>query len=290
MSGAHRLASLSVSPLGFGFWRFVGQDVAAAAAKVEAALAAGLSLFDTAAVYGLDWGGQAFGESEALLGRVFAANPALRDSVTLATKCGIIPGTPYDSSARAIAESCEASLKRLRTDRIDLYLLHWPGSHPIADTIAAFEELRTAGKIRHWGISNFDAKGMAHVMAQTGGGHCAANQVLYNLGERGIEWDLLAACAGAKVAVMAYTPLGRGSIASNKTVVDVAGRHGVSPATIVLAWTMRDPNVISIPKAVSLEHVEANRQAADLVLSAEDLALLDKAFPPPKKAAPLAVI
>jgi diketogulonate reductase-like aldo/keto reductase len=127
-------------------------------------------------------------------------------------------------------------------------------------------------------------------MAQTGGGHCAANQVLYNLGERGIEWDLLEACAGAKVAVMAYTPLGRGSIANNEAVMEVARRHGVPAATVVLAWTMRDPNVISIPKAGTIEHVEANRRAADLVLSAEDNALLDKAFPPPKKAAPLAVI
>jgi diketogulonate reductase-like aldo/keto reductase len=266
-----------VPQLGQGTWK-MGDTPARKAAEVKAlrrGIDLGLTLIDTAEMY-------AEGGAEEV---VAEAAKGQRDKLFIVSKV-----YPHNASRKGAIEACERSLKRLRTDRIDLYLLHWPGSHPIADTVAAFEELRTAGKIRNWGISNFDAKGMSRVMAQTGGGHCAANQVLYNLGERGIEWDLLEACAGAKVAVMAYTPLGRGSIANNEAVMEVARRQGVPAATVVLAWTMRDPNVISIPKAGTIEHVEANRRAADLVLSAEDNALLDKAFPPPKKAAPLAVI
>jgi predicted oxidoreductase len=258
MSGAHRLASLSVSPLGFGFWRFVGQDVAAAAAKVEAALAAGLSLFDTAAVYGLDWGGQAFGESEALLGRVFAANPALRDSVTLATKCGIIPGTPYDSSARAIAESCEASLKRLRTDRIDLFQIHRPDilAHP-HEVAQALDALRRAGKIREAGVSNYTAEQtralIAHLpfaLASTQPEFSAAHIAPCDDG----VFDL---CLEKGIAVLAWSPLAGGRLLDPdpqdlraKSVIAaldaLAAELGVARDTAAYAFVMAHP-VRAIP-------------------------------------------
>jgi diketogulonate reductase-like aldo/keto reductase len=258
----------TVPQLGQGTWKMgdVKSQRAAEARALRRGIDLGMTLIDTAEMY-------AEGGAEEV---VAEAAKGQRDKLFIVSKV-----YPHNASRNGAVEACERSLKRLKTDRIDLYLLHWPSSQPGADTVAAFEELRRVGKIRHWGISNFDAKGMANVMAQTGGGHCAANQVLYNLGERGIEWDLLKACRDAKVAVMAYTPLGRGSIAGNKAVVEVARRHGVPPATVALAWTMRDPNVISIPKAGSLEHVEANRQAADLALTAEDIAGLDKAYPAP---------
>lgn len=267
----------SVPQLGLGTWK-MGDTPARKAAEVKAlrrGIDLGMTLIDTAEMY-------AEGGAEEV---VAEAAKGQRDRLFIVSKV-----YPHNASRKGAIEACERSLKRLKTDRIDLYLLHWPGSHPIADTVAAFEELRKGGKIRHWGISNFDAKGTAKVMSQPGGDNCAANQVLYNLSERGIEWDLVKACRDAKVAVMAYTPLGGSQVTGSKAVSEVAKRHGVSPATIAIAWTLRDPHVISIPKTSSVEHVEANRQAAEIVLSAEDLAVLDKAFPPPRKATPLSVI
>jgi diketogulonate reductase-like aldo/keto reductase len=265
----------TVPQLGLGTWK-MGDAPARRATEVKAlrrGIDLGMTLIDTAEMYAE--GGAEEVVAEAVKGQ--------RDKVFIVSKV-----YPHNASRQGTIEACERSLKRLKTDRVDLYLLHWPGSHPLADTVAAFEALRTAGKVRHWGISNFDAKGTAKVMSQTGGQNCAANQVLYNLGERGIEWDLVKACRDAKVAIMAYTPLGRGQVAESKAVAEVALRHGVTPSAIAIAWTMRDPNVISIPKTASLEHLEANRKAADVTLSAEDQAVLDKAFPPPKRAMPLA--
>ncbi len=265
----------SVPQLGLGTWK-MGETSGWRSLEVEAlrrGIDLGMTLIDTAEMYAE--GGAEEVVAEAVKGQ--------RDKLFIVSKV-----YPHNASRKGAIEACERSLKRLETDRIDLYLLHWPGSHPIAETVAAFEELRKGGKIRHWGISNFDAKGLAQVMSQTGGDNCAANQVLYNLAERGIEWDLLKASRDAKVAVMAYTPLGGSQVTGNKAVAEVAKRHGVTPSAIAIAWTMRDPNVISIPKTANLEHLEANRKAADITLSAEDLAALDKAFPPPKKAMPLA--
>lgn len=267
----------TVPQLGQGTWK-MGENVARRQTETKAlrrGIDLGMTLIDTAEMYGE--GGAEEVVAEAAKGQ--------RDKLFIVSKV-----YPHNASRQGTVQACERSLKRLRTDRIDLYLLHWPGSYPLADTVAAFEELRRAGKIRMWGISNFDAKGMAKVLAETGGGNCAANQVLYNLSERGIEWDLMKSCASAKIAVMAYTPIGRGAVTSDKAVVEVARRHGVSPAVVAIAWTMRDPNVVTIPKASNIDHVEANRQAADLKLGAEDLALLDKAFPPPRKATPLSVL
>ncbi|MFO1172867.1 MAG: aldo/keto reductase [Hyphomicrobiaceae bacterium] len=267
----------TVPQLGQGTWK-MGENAARRQTEVKAlrrGIDLGMTLLDTAEMYGE--GGAEEVVAEAAKGQ--------RDKLFIVSKV-----YPHNASRQGTVQACERSLKRLRTDRIDLYLLHWPGSYPLADTVAAFEELRQAGKVRMWGISNFDAKGMAKVLGETGGGNCAANQVLYNLSERGIEWDLMKACAAAKVAVMAYTPIGRTCVISDKSAIEVARRHGVQPAAVAIAWTMRDPNVISIPKSSNVDHVEANRQAVDLKLGAEDLALLDKAFPPPRKATPLSVL
>lgn len=267
----------SVPQLGQGTWK-MGENAARRATEVRAlrrGIDLGMTLLDTAEMYGE--GGAEEVVADAAKGQ--------RDKLFIVSKV-----YPHNASRQGTVQACERSLKRLRTDRIDLYLLHWPGSYPLADTVAAFEELRQSGKVRMWGISNFDAKAQAKVLSETGGTNCAANQVLYNLSERGIEWDLLKACATAKIAVMAYTPIGRGSVTSDKAVVEVARRHGVSVATIAIAWTLRDPNVISIPKSANPEHVETNRGAADLVLTPEDLAQLDKAFPPPRRATPLSVL
>jgi diketogulonate reductase-like aldo/keto reductase len=189
-----------------------------------------------------------------------------------------------------VPAACERSLKRLATDRIDLYLLHWRGSVPLAETVEAFERLRAAGKIRRWGVSNFDVGDLDELSQLPGGAKCAANQVLYHLGERGIEHALLPACAKRGIAVMAYSPLGQGAILDNATLRKVAGRHGVSPAAVAIAWTLRHPNVISIPKTSSIERLRENTAAAELALDATDLADLDKAFPPPRRASPLAMI
>ena len=197
---------------------------------------------------------------------------------------------PQNASARKLPDACARSLKRLGTDRLDLYLLHWPGSTPIDETIGAFGKLVDEGKIRRWGISNFDARGTARFHAAAGGAALATNQVLYNVGERGIEFDLLAWCRAHFVPLMAYTPLGQGALAREKSLQAVAKRRGVAPLQVALAWTLREDGVISIPKAGRPAHVRENRAAADLVLSPEDLAELDRAFPPPARPEPLAML
>jgi diketogulonate reductase-like aldo/keto reductase len=224
----------------------------------------GVRLIDTAEMYGE--GGAEEIVAEAVAGR--------RDKVFIVSKV-----YPHNASASGAIAACERSLKRLKTDRIDLYLLHWRGSHPLSETVGAFEKLKAAGKIRHWGVSNFDVDDMDELRDVKGGGNCISNQVLYHLGSRNIDYDLIDDCARHKVMVMAYSPMGQGRILDTKAIADVARRHGVAPAAVAIAWTMRHPNVVSIPKAARLEHVKANAAAADLVLDADDLRALDAAFP-----------
>ncbi len=265
-----------VPQLGQGTWK-MGERTGDRANEVKAiqlGMELGLTLIDTAEMYGE--GGAEEVVAEAVKGR--------RDQAFIVSKV-----YPHNASRQGAVEACERSLKRLATDRIDLYLLHWQGSFPLADTIAAFEQLRAAGKIRHWGVSNLDAAAMKAVAVAPSGANCRANQVLYHLGERGVEFDLIGQSAKAGIAVMAYTPLGGSAVTGHKTVAAIAKQHGVSPATIAIAWTLRHPHVISIPKSAKLEHVRDNARAADLVLAAGDLAALDAAFPPPRKAAPLAI-
>jgi len=212
------------------------------------------------------------GGAESLLGEALAG---LRDRVFLVSKA-----YPQNASRSRLAQSCEASLRRLRTDRLDLYLLHWRGATPLAETVDAMQALQAAGKIRHWGVSNLDLDDMEELFS-AGGADCATDQVLYNLGRRGIEFDLLPWMAAGGMPVMAYTPLEPDRMARSAVLAEIAARRGVTPLQLALAWVLRRPDVIAIPKASSPEHVRQNRLALDIVLTHEELAELDRAFPPP---------
>ena len=274
-------SDLSVSVVGLGCNNFGGRiDMPATRLVVDAAIDAGITLFDTAEFYG---GG---GGSETFLGELLAGR---RDKVVLATKFGYGPyEMPYPQtlggkgSRSYIRYAVEQSLTRLRTDRIDLYLLHWRGSIPLTETLAGFERLLREGKIRHYGVSNFDRADMAEWVALKGGDTVAADQVLYNLSRRGPEWDLVPWCRERGIAIMAYTPLGQGSLLHDRTLAEIAHRRNATPAQVALAWLLRQEGVIVIPKAARLEHVRDNRGALDVALTEEDLAALDRAFPPPK--------
>ncbi len=263
-----------VPVLGVGTWRMGERkgERAAEVAAIKLALDLGIRLVDTAEMYGE--GGAEEMLSEALAGR--------RDEIFLVSKV-----YPHNASRNGVLAACERSLKRLKTDRLDLYLLHWPGSVPIEETIGAFETLVKGGKIKSWGVSNFDAGQMAALARAPDGGNCASNQVLYHLGSRGVEWKLLDDCRKSNVMVMAYSPLGQGPLLRKPALKAIADKHGVEPAAIALAWVLRHPGVITIPKAVKAEHVKANMKALDVKLDAEDLKALDAALPPPKRAEPL---
>jgi diketogulonate reductase-like aldo/keto reductase len=241
-------------------------------ASLRLGLDLGLTLIDTAEMY-------ADGASETLVGEAIAGR---RGEVFLVSKV-----LPSNAGRTAAIRACERSLGRLKTDRIDLYLLHWRGGTPLSETLQAFETLRQAGKIRHWGVSNFDPGDMAELGALPGGETVATNQVLYNLTRRGIEHDLLPSCRQRGIPVMAYSPIEQGRMLRHPGLVAVAARHGVSPAQVALAWVLRQPGVMAIPKAGRPEHVRDNRGALDLTLAPEDLADLDRAFPPPRGPSPL---
>ena len=252
--------------LGLGTWK-MGEDRARAADEVrvvQRALDLGISLLDTAEIY-------ASGGSERVVGEAIQGR---RDKVFLVTKVA-----PSNASRRGTIKACESSLKRLGTDVIDLYLLHWIGGTPVAETIEAFETLKADGKIRAWGVSNFDTDDMEAIPAGAG---CSANQVLYNPQSRGIEFSLIPYCQSHDVPVMAYTPLGQsGRVLKNAAIGEVAKRHGATPAQVALAWSIRNPGVVTIPKTATLARVEENLGAVDLTLTEADLADIDRAFPPP---------
>jgi diketogulonate reductase-like aldo/keto reductase len=231
-----------------------------------------MSLIDTAEMY-------ASGGAEEL---VAEAITGIRDKVFLVSKV-----LPQNASRKGTVAACEASLKRLKTDRIDLYLLHWRGSHPLSDTVAAFGALQSAGKIRHWGVSNLDTEDMKELFAVPAGTNCATNQILYNLQRRSAEYDLLPLLAARAIPIMAYSPLEQARLHSKGALAAVAQKHNATPFQIALAWLLRQKNVMVIPKAGSEEHVRQNHAALKILLDAADLALLDKEFPPPKKKRPL---
>jgi diketogulonate reductase-like aldo/keto reductase len=235
-------------------------------ASLQLGLDLGMTLIDTAEMYG-------DGAAESLVGEAIAGR---RDEVFLVSKV-----LPSNASRTGTIAACERSLRRLGTDRIDLYLLHWRGRTPFADTIAAFEALRDAGKIRHWGVSNLDVDDMREIMRAPDGDAVATNQVLYNLTRRGIEVDLLPQSQARGLPLMAYSPIEQGRLTESAEVAQVAAKHGVTPAQVALAWVLRQPGVIAIPKASRPGHVQENRAALDLKLTREDLAQLDQAFPPP---------
>ena len=267
----------AVPVLGQGTWG-MGERHTGRADEVRAlrhGLDLGLSLIDTAEMYGE-------GGAEEVVGEAIAGR---RDAVFLVSKV-----YPHNASAKGTVAACERSLRRLGTDRIDLYLLHWRGSHPLAETVAAFERLRQAGKIRHWGVSNLDAGEMDELVAVPGGAACAANQVLYNPQRRGIEWDLLPWCRQRGMPVMAYSPIEQGRLPTGGALGAIARRYGCSAFQVALAWVLAQPGVLAIPKAVRLEHVAANAAALDLQLAREDLAAIDREFPPPTRKRPLAML
>ncbi len=266
-----------VPALGIGTWRMGErrQDRAAEVAAIRLAVELGVTLIDTAEMYGE--GGAEEVIAEAVQGR--------RDGLFIVSKV-----YPHNASRAGVAAACERSLKRLKTDRIDLYLLHWPGSHPIAETVAGFEQLVKAGKIRRWGVSNFDLGEMEEVWNLKAGSACAVNQVLYNLTRRGIEFDLIPACRERSMPIMAYSPLEQGRL-TKKSVLDAIGkRHDASAFQVALAWTLRADGMISIPKAVKPEHVRENLAALKIKLTREDMAEIDAAFPPPKKKTSLGML
>jgi diketogulonate reductase-like aldo/keto reductase len=208
-----------------------------------------------------------------------------RDEVFLVSKV-----YPHNASARAMRKSCEASLRRLRVETLDLYLLHWPGDVPLAETVGGFEALRRAGKIRHWGVSNFDTEWMQDLADTPGGRAVQANQVLYNLGQRGIEWDLLPALRQRPVPLMAYSPLDQGRLMRKRGLAAFANRHGMTPAQACIAWLLAQDDVIVIPKTGRRERVEENAGAREHPLSREQLEELDRLFPPPAGPTPLAML
>ena len=257
-----------VPVLGQGSWH-LGQGRHPEAVEEEAlrtGLSLGLTLIDTAEVYG-------GGRSEEFIGRVIAGQ---RDRVFLVSKV-----QPSRAAENGIAGACEASLARLGTDHLDLYLLHWRGG--IADlsgVVASFENLRAAGKIRGWGVSNFNVSDMEELFRIPHGDRCATNQVLYNVGNRGIEHDLLPWCEQHSMPVMAYTPLGGASLLNDPTLTRIGAAHGSSAAAIALAWVIRSGNVIAIPESGSAAHVKENAVALTLTLTPQELQMLDAAYPP----------
>jgi diketogulonate reductase-like aldo/keto reductase len=266
-----------VPALGQGTWH-MGENrrrAADEAAALRLGIDLGMTLIDTAEMYGS-------GGAEEVIAR---AAHGIRDNLFIVSKV-----YPHNASRAGVVAACERSLKRLATDRIDLYLLHWRGSFPLTETLEGFQRLERDGKIRHHGVSNFDRADMAEWAALKGGDAVAADQVLYNLARRGPEWDLVPWCREHRVAIMAYTPLGTGGMLGNPALAEVARRRGATPAQIALAWLLHQEGTIVIPKASGPEHVRENRGALDVPLTAEDLAALDRAFPPPKGKSSLGIL
>lgn len=266
----------TVPALGQGTWK-MGESRGRRAEEVRAlqlGLDLGMTLIDTAEMY-------ASGVAEEITCEAIAGR---RDEVFLVSKV-----LPSNASRPGTIAACERSLKRLGVETIDLYLLHWPGHHPVADTVAGFKALQQAGKIRHWGVSNFDVGEMEELL-DAGGEAVATNQVLYNLSRRGIEYDLVPWQARRKIPLMAYSPIEQGRLARDRALGGIAARHGATPAQVALAWALAQPQTMVIPKAGSEAHVRENRAAAEIVLSPEDFAALDAAFPPPRRKSSLEMI
>ena len=268
----------SIPALGQGTWR-LGEGQRSRAEEADAlrlGLDLGMTLIDTAEMY-------ADGGSEEVVADAIAGQRARAFVVSKVY--------PHNATRRGAAQACARSLKRLRTDYIDLYLLHWRGGAPLAETVEAFERLCEAGHIRAWGVSNLDTADIAELLSVPGGASCAANQVLYNPEHRGIEYDLLPACTGHHMPIMAYSPIGQaGRLLRSPALVQIAARHTATPAQIAIAWSLRHPTVISIPKSGSTKHVRENAASAVIDLTAEDIAGIDAEFPIPRRKQGLAML
>ena len=264
---------VAVPVIGQGTWMLERTDWRSALAALRRGLDLGLLHVDTAELYGS-------GSVEELVGEVIAGR---RDEIYLVSKV-----LPKNASTAGTIAACERSLRRLRTDRLDCYLLHWPGSHPIADTIAGFERLRRDGKIRAWGVSNFGVEELEEAAAVVGATSIACNQVLYHLEERSIEHEVMPWCEAHAVAVVGYSPFGSGRFPSRssragRVLGDIAAAHGASPHQVALQFLVRRPSLFAIPKAGRVAHVEDNAAATTLALTDDDLARLDAAFPRPRR-------
>lgn len=268
--------------IGQGTW-YMGENSAqrdTEVAALQAGLECGLQLIDTAEMYADGGAEEVVGQ--ALLGR--------RDEALLVSKV-----YPWNAGEVDAIEACERSLRRLQTDYLDLYLLHWRGNVPLEETLRAMERLQQQGKIRHWGVSNFDTDDLAELWDEPQGAQCATNQVLYHLASRGIEFDLLPACQQRGMPVMAYCPLAqagrlRDSLFTDPVLTQIAQQKGISVAQLLLAWVIRQPGVIAIPKASSVVHVQENAAALAVVLTDEELQLIDRAWPAPQHKVPLDIV
>jgi diketogulonate reductase-like aldo/keto reductase len=266
-----------VPQLGQGTWR-TGENARARNEEIAAlklGLDLGMTLIDTAEMYG-DGGAEEV-VAEAVRGR--------RDDCFIVSKV-----LPENSTRDRTIAACDKSLKRLKTDRIDLYLLHWRGRPRLDETLAGFEALIAAGAIRYWGVSNFDVDDMEELVAVAGGSNCASNQVLYNLRRRGIEAGLLPWCRSRSIPIMAYSPIEQGRLLRDRALTQLAIRHRATPGQIALAWVLRHSDMMVIPKATTLEHVRDNRAALDIRLTEQDLGELNRGFPPPKGKRPLELL
>ena len=258
----------SVPSMGLGTWH-MGERIGNPKTEVDAlvrGLDLGATLIDTAEMY-------ARGGAERVVG---SAIKGRRDNVFIVSKI-----VPHNASFDGTMRACENSLQRMEIESIDLYLLHWPGNHPLESTVSAFEKLKTDGKIKHWGVSNFDTSDMQELYGIPEGKNCQINQVLYNLSRRGIEWDLLPWCRSMGLPIMAYSPIEQGRLLENKKLKALAGEIGVSAAQLSIAWSIRKNDIITIPKASNLEHVGQNIDAWTIKLERAILDELDKLFEPP---------
>ncbi|WP_406260267.1 aldo/keto reductase [Streptomyces nigra] len=265
-----------IAAAGQGTW-YLGEDPGRREQEIAAlrlGVDLGMTVLDTAEMYG-------DGAAEELVGEALRGR---RDEVFLVSK--VLPG---HADRKGTVAACEGSLRRLGTDRLDLYLLHWRGRWPLEETLAGFTDLMEAGKIRYWGVSNLDVADMTELATLPGGDAVAVDQVLYNLSRRGIEWDLLPWCREAEVAVMAYSPIEQGRILGAEALGAVARALGATPAQVALAWVL-EQGVSAIPRSGSPDHVRENRGAVDLRLPTEALEVLDAAFPPPTAATPLEML
>jgi diketogulonate reductase-like aldo/keto reductase len=258
----------SIPSMGLGTWH-MGERIGNPKTDVDAlvrGLDLGAALIDTAEMY-------ARGGAERVVG---SAIKGRRDEVFIVSKI-----LPHNASFDGTIRACENSLQRMEIESIDLYLLHWPGNHPLEYTVSAFEQLKTDGKIRHWGVSNFDTSDMQELYGIPEGKNCQINQVLYNLSRRGIEWDLLPWCRSMGLPIMAYSPIEQGRLLENKKLKALASEIGVSAAQLSIAWSIRNNDIITIPKASNLEHVSQNIDAWTIKLESAILDELDKLFEPP---------
>jgi diketogulonate reductase-like aldo/keto reductase len=270
-------SGIAVPALGQGTWN-MGETSDKARQEIDslkAGIDLGMTLIDTAEMY-------AEGGAEEIVGEAIRGR---RSDVFLVSKV-----YPWNASRRGTLEACERSLDRMKTDHIDLYLLHWRGEHPLAETVEAFEALKQAGKIGAWGVSNFDVADMEALLSVPSGKNVAVNQVLYNLGRRGIEFDLVPWCRDRAVPIMAYSPIEQGRLAHHPDLIHIAKAYQATPAQIALAFVLRQKNMIAIPKTATPERVRENREAVEIELTDADIATLDKAFPPPSRKKPLEML